>query len=92
LIFVSSLERVRAEKRWPRGLPCAKCKAIMMDDVSPVAGGRFLYPTYIGVRVKDIEVANERCEGRSRCKNAMTSLMGDFIEHVNEIEKKAGMG
>ena len=66
-------------------------KAIILDDVSPVAE-RFLYPTYVRVRVNDIEVANERCRGRSRCKGAMASFTGDFIEHVNKIKENDDMG
>jgi hypothetical protein len=66
-------------------------EAIVLDDVSPVAG-RLAYPAYIGVRIKDIKVSNEWSKGRSRGKNAMTSLTGDFVEHVDEIEKKNNSG
>ena len=67
------------------------CKAIMLDDVCQVTG-RFLYPTYIGVIVKNIKVANERCKGRCRCKDSMTRLTGDLIEHANEVKEEDDTG
>ena len=79
------------ESREKRARRVTLCKAILLENVSPVTG-RFAYPADVGVRVKDIEVACEGGKGRSSCENAMAGLTGDFVEHINEIEEKNDAG